>query len=294
MTTAVAPMKCARLAPWFGANTELAGEYARQLGRLRWCAVPFAGGMCELPLIQTVAGVASDLHRHIINLARVVRDTQLKAELIDRLDGLLFHPDELAAAQRRCMQREIPADGTLFEKPCAETLDGDVGWAADYFIACWMGRGGHAGKQTEFTQGLALRYTSSGGDSAKRFRTAIESLDAWHLALRIWSFDCVDGMTVLARVRDQASHGIYCDPPWPDAGNEYAHRFPSSWHSRLRDVLASFTVARVVLRYGDHPLIRDLYSGDRWTIVAGSTRNQKNTETPEIMILNGPMYEGTA
>jgi hypothetical protein len=93
---------------------------------------------------------------------------------------------------RRRQVEERPC-ATTTSPPCLSTsvwmkshlcwLSGSCGWAADYFAACWMGRGGHAGKRGEFDQSLSLRWTSSGGDSAVRFRSATESLRDWHRAL---------------------------------------------------------------------------------------------------------------
>ena len=88
-----------------------------------------------------------------------------------------------------------------------------------------MGRGGSAGKRTELDQSLALRYTSSGGSSAKRWQSAIHSIAAWSRALAVWEFTRDDAMHVVGRCRDQAGHGLYIDAPWPGAGAEYAVRF---------------------------------------------------------------------
>jgi len=271
-------MRINALAQWFGGNRMLAESVGKALGRLRWCGVPFAGGCPELPRISTSAGVANDLHRHVINLARVVRDDDLVEQLVRRLDGLLFHAEELAEAQRRC--RECEQLGSLRGAP-------EVSWAADYFASCWMGRGGHAGKCGEFDQGLSLRWTSSGGDSAVRFRSAVESLRDWHRALRNWSFTCIDAFDFLDKVRDADGHGLYVDAPWPDAGDDYRHTFTREQQARLAEALAKFTLTRVVVRYGDHPLIRELYPVPRWSWLEQTSRNQRNGATAEVLIVNG-------
>lgn len=271
-------MRINALAQWFGGNRMLAESVGAALGKLRWCGVPFAGGCPELPHINTAAGVANDLHRHVINLARVVRDDVLAEQLVYRLDGVLFHPDELAAAQQRCREREQP--GKVGDTP-------DVAWAVDYFAACWMGRGGHAGKQREFDQSLALRWTSSGGDSAVRFRSAIASLRDWHRALRNWSFTCIDAFAFIDKARDADGHGLYVDAPWPDAGDEYRHAFTHEQQGRLAEALARFTRTRVVVRYGDHPQIRALYPEPRWTWLLQTSRNQCNGDVAEVLIVNG-------
>ncbi len=271
-------MRINTLAQWFGGNRTLSHRVGEALGKLRWCGVPFAGGCPELAHINTAAGAANDLHRHIINLARVVRDNDLVEQLVRRLDDLLFHPDELAGAQRRCRERE-----TLDEFGGVP----DVEWAADYFTACWMGRGGHAGKKHEFDQKLSLRWTSSGGDSSVRFRGAIESLREWQAALRKWSFSCLDAFEFTAHVRDVKGHGLYVDAPWPGAGEEYRHGFSPNQQAALAEALAAFDLTRVVVRFGDHPLVRELYPESHWTWLRQSSRNQRNGKVAEVLLVNG-------
>lgn len=283
------------LAPWFGCNRAKAGRVGALLGDLAWCGVPFCGGCPELPDIRTQAGVAADLHRHIITLATVIRDPDLCSRLRAKLDVLLFHDDVLAAAQYRLRHSEPSVEPLMFGDPPGFAYDDPVQHAADYFVAAWAGRGGHAGKKTELTQGLAARFTSSGGDSCKRFRSAIDSLPAWSAALRRWTFQCRDAFDLLSDCVDDPSHGLYVDPPWPDAGDEYRHAFTPRQHRTLRDVLRSFVRCRIVVRYGDHPLIRDLYPRcDGWTWHETATRNQRNAEFAEALITRNIQSTGAA
>jgi DNA adenine methylase len=285
-------MEITALAPWFGGARSLAARIGPELGRLGWCGVLFAGGMPELPHIKTQAGVATDLHRHIINLARVVADDAMLVRMVRRVDRLLFHSDVLEAAQRRCLDREhTTGRGMLFAAPqCDDTPN--VEWAADYFVSCWMGRGGYAGRGGELSQSIAVRYTSSGGSSAKRWRSAVASLPAWGKVLERWQFVCDDAFNVLARLKPQAKAGLYLDPPWVGAGDEYVFRFTDEQHRRLARELTRLSAAgyRIVLRYGDHPMIRGLYPTPEWTWVESTTRDQRNGEVAEVLILNGPSY----
>lgn len=279
------------LAPWFGNNRERAARVGQLLGRLAWCGVPFMGGAPELPHIDCRGGLANDLHRHVVNLARAVKHRG--DELAQALDGLLFHPDTIADAQARCRARESAPSFALFGAPPAPmTEHGDVQWAADYFVACWMGRGGHAGKATEFTQGLSFRFTSSGGSSSKRFTSAVESIAAWAAALRRWEFSCLDAREFLDRVRDEPGHGVYADPPWPELGGEYAHTVPDSFHAELVRRFERWQHVRVVVRYGVHPLIERLYPRDRWDWRECVTVNQKGNEVREVLLVRGPVPGG--
>lgn len=61
---------------------------------------------------------------------------------------------------------------------------------------------------------------------------------------------------------------------------------------KLRDSLEKYARARVVVRYGDHPLIRKLYSGRKWVWREVSGRTQTNADKAEVLILNGPSQAG--
>lgn len=274
------------IAPWFGSNRTLAATVGRQLGKCAWVGIPFAGGCCEVPHIKTRAGVVNDKHRHLINLARVVADPTLWRAMVDRLDSTLFHSDEYEAAQVRCRDRETPVAGGLFGG--GAMADGpDLEWAIDYFVLCWMGPSARAGTSTEFSGYFSVRWTSSGGDSAVRFRSAIASLEAWHKALQPWTFTTIDAFEFIGKCKDNPEHGLYCDSPWPEAGKEYAHGFTDAQQRRLASELSRFAQTRVVIRYGDHPLIRALYPEPRWTWIEQNSRNQGNSDVREVLIVNG-------
>ena len=304
MTTAP---KTAAIAQWFGSNRILASTVGTQLGPREWVGVPFCGGCPELRFIKCRSGIASDLHRHVINLARVIRDPDLSALLARRLDETLYHPDELQRAQKICFEREylIAKDSYLFGVPreaghtskVAEQWADDspsLEWAWAYFVSSWATAGGRSGRKGEFDQGLSYRWNASGGDSCKRFRSATESLAAWSAALRPWNFVCIDAFEFLDNVKDQAEHGVYADPPWPDDGAGYKHTFTEAQQRRVADKLASFIHARVVVRYGDHPLIRELYPESRWHWVRQNSRAQSNEGVAEVLIINGAPVRGAA
>ncbi len=263
--------------PVFGSNRTNAPMVGELLGPLKWCAVPFLGGGTELPHIRTNAGVASDLNRHAINLCRVIREH--KAELAERLNATLFHEAQLRSSQTACLIREaLVSLAHVGDEP-------DVEWARAYFISCWMGRSAEAGTGGEFKSGLSTRWTSSGGDSAKRYYSAVDALDAWQAAMRPWSFVMLDAFKVIEKANDTQGHGIYCDPPWVDVGDAYTHKFAEADHRRLAEHLSRFQQARVVVRYGDHPLIRELYPEDGWEWHVIEGRNQANNNVREALIV---------
>src|SRR6516225_3546772 len=99
------------LVPWFGSNRLLGPHVGEELAGCSWVGVVFAGGMPELLHIKDARTiVVNDVHRHVINLARVVKNDKLKDQLVRDLDATLFHPDELAEAQIICASNQ-PLDG---------------------------------------------------------------------------------------------------------------------------------------------------------------------------------------
>jgi DNA adenine methylase len=275
-------MKVTAIAPWYGSNRTLAPIVGQELRGCTWVGIPFCGGMAEVPHITARSITVSDLHRHIINLAVVVQRDERRAELIERLNKTPFHPDVLNESQAHCR---------AFEASAREPTTGNVTWAYHYFIACWMGRSGNAGTAGEFNGGLALRWTASGGDSNTRFRSAVESLDSWCEVMRRCNFAVLDVFDFLAACKDQPGIGIYLDPPFPGPGDRYRHPFDERQHHKLAEVLRRFSSARVVCRFYDHPLVRELYPESHWTWRHLVGRDQANNgEKPEVLIINGDSY----
>jgi DNA adenine methylase len=279
--TALEAPKVTALAPWFGSNRMLAPAVGEELAGCKWVGIPFAGGMSELVYITASTIVVNDKHRHVINLARVVADANLRRQMVARLNRLPFHPDTLAAAQDYCRSFEPkgPADVTLAES---------------YFICCWMGRSGKAGTDGEFSGGLPIRWNANGGDSNTRYRSALRSTAAFQRIMRRCNFDTQDAFEFIDRCEDNERTGIYCDPPFPDAGRKYVHNAGKTdaeernWHLALKNELERFHKARVVCRFYDHPLVRELYPEPRWTWRTLKGRKQSNAEAPEVLVMNGP------
>lgn len=290
MTTAAKDnMKVTALASWFGSNRMLARHVGEELAGCAWVGVPFAGGMSELPHITARTLQVNDLHRHVINLARVAADGKLGPKLYRALRRMPYHPVALIAAQSRCAEREAVArtSDSLFELKPAEVECPDLEWAIDYFVAAWMTRHGSAGTPGEFRTGQSLRWNANGGDSAAHFHNAACGLLPWRRVMRRCNFTTLDCFDFLAKCKNEPNHGIYCDAPWPDAGDGYTHRFDTAKQRKLAGVLRQFTKARVVIRFGDHPLIRELYNPADWTWVRHIGRTQTNADAAEVLILNG-------
>lgn len=275
--------KVAAVAQWHGSCRASCERIGAKLGDLVWCGVPFAGGMPELPYIRARTGIANDLHRHLINLAKVIRSRP--SDLIERLDAMVFHGDELAEAQNYCRKREVVIEGNLYGyKVPPIPANGNLDWAVAYFVAAWMTRGGNAGTKKEFASGLSVRFSGGGGGSAVRFRSAIDSILGWSRVLDRWEFSTLDVFEFLDKVEDSPKVGLYLDPPWPTLGKNYAHGVDDGFHKRLHDRLADFRSVRIVIRYGVHPIIDGLYKNRSWTRDESTTRNSGNNDVAEVIL----------
>ncbi len=272
------------LVPWYGGNRRLAHEVGRELAGCQWIGVPFAGGMPELRYLRASTVIVNDLHRHVINLARVLQHERAGVRLIRELRRECFHADVLARAQ---------SEAAAFVASAVPGDPPDYGAAKAYFISQWMGRSGRGGTDTELRGKLPVRWNAAGGDSCRRYRTAVESLRAWRAVMGRCNFLCVDVFDFLATVKDQEGHGLYLDPPFPGVGDEYAHTFDEANHRRLEETLARFRVTRVVCRFYDAPLVDELYLRKtpwRCRRLEGG-RDQHGQAKPEVLLCNQSFHE---
>jgi site-specific DNA-adenine methylase len=277
-------METTALAPWFGSSRMIGKYVGEELRGCRWVGVPFAGGMCELAHIDAPSLVVSDLHREIINLCWSLQQPEFREKLITNLHFAPFHPDALESAQELCRKWREAKIETHRHQPA-------IHWAEAYFIASWMGRSGKAGTDGEFKGGLSTRWNANGGDSNTRYRSALASIDEWTAIMERCNFHVMDAFDFLAEAltrSDRPECGIYVDAPWPDDGDKYLHKFDEAKQRKLAEELSRFDQARIVIRYGDHPLIRELYPEPRWTWRSITGRTQANSEKAEVLILNGP------
>ena len=267
-------MKTTALAPWLGGCRMIAKETGKALDGCEWVGIPFAGGMSEVPHIKARGLLVNDLHRDIINLANAVCIPEFRGWIKEQADAMIFHPDCLKTAQDACKSAPPPRNST------------DALRALNYFVAVWMGRSGKAGTDDEFDGNLAMRFTASGGGSNTRYRSAIESLEAWGQTLKRCEFSCLDWRVFMTKCQDKPKHGLYVDAPWPKDGGNYLHKFTETDQQELAVALGKFDQCRVVVRYGDHPLIRELYPESAWTWHMMTSRTQGNNAKAEALIVN--------
>jgi len=269
-------MKVTALAPWFGSNRMLAENVGAALEGCSWVGVPFAGGMCELAYIKARTLMVNDLHELVINLANVVACPKRGPALVRRLRRVPFHPWALEVAQRCC---------ATYGRPPAGDPEAALNFAEAYFICAWMARNGKAGTKDEFKAGMSIRWEAGGGDSAKRFRSATESLSDWRKVLSRATFSTETFSLFLKKCKDADGHGLYCDPPFPGPGDAYFHTFANGEHGLLARALAAYQKTRVVCRFYDTPLIRELYPESLWQWNHLKGRDQVNAEKAEVLLV---------
>jgi site-specific DNA-adenine methylase len=240
--------------------------------------------MSEVPYIKARTIVLNDVHRHIINAAYIAAHPQLGPKMYRRLRRLPFDQELLDQSRQHCILRERSATDADPSSDLPE--DERLQWACAYFSTCWMGRSAKAGTTDEFKGGLPLRWNAGGGDSAVRYHNAVLSLPAWRRTLRRCNFSTLDFRKFLAKCKDAPRHGIYSDSPFPDAGDTYKHDFTREDHRDLAKLLAQYKLSRIVVRFYDHPLVRELYPESiwQWQRIDGG-RDQANQETPEVLLI---------
>jgi len=304
----VSEMIIKSVCPWFGGKRTLAPFVVQELGRHTQYFEPFCGSMAVLFAKEpSQKETVNDLHGDLVNLARVVQRVDDAEKLYDRL-------------QRYVLCEELLRDaGAYLEADDDKSLRDPVEWAYQYFVASWTQRNGVAGTDRQVYQ-IAVRWTKNGGSPTVRFRNAANSIPAWHERLKNVVILHRDAFQILDRFEDCTETAIYVDPPYiaesrtgyetsQGEHSRYRHEFSHGGaglfgrkddHSRLREMLAMYKKARIIVSYYDCPRVRELYRG--WTFLdhtmnknlhcAAMGSHGQAKESPELLIINGPPLAG--
>ena len=258
---------------YFGSDSEVAESLASMLDHCKHVTIPFVGGASILPHLKARAIVANDVHDLAICFYRAMSSRgELREQLIHRCQHTLSHPTEIAIAS------EIFAG----EWGDRATI-GDKAWAM--WALCWIGRKGKGGAKHQ--GGMpSVRRTANGGTNASRIRAAADDLVEWAKQFERCEWESVCFRELLPKVADNPECGVYCDPPWVGVGRNYLHEFSEQDHIDLANCLSRFEASTVVVRYGDHPLIRQYYGEMGWRIIEAESRDQCNVVKGEVWITN--------
>jgi len=303
-------MKIRSIAPWFGGKRTIAADIVVELGKHKSYWDPFCASLA-VPLAKPPAlqETVSDLHGDITNLAWVLQREESAVQLYEMVNRTLFHEDLFEQARCTLMTTSVPDAPNILR-------------AFWFFVFSWMGRNGLAGTSRAITSTLAIRYTSGGGSPVTRFRSAAESIPAWHYRMLNMLILRRDAFYLLPEIDDAAGTCLYIDSPYLfetrsdgaafEKGARYLHDFDAinstdlfttgsgggDMHDRLAAELRRFKKARVVISHYDHPRLRALYQGFTFrslamhkNMAAQNRRGIRGTfEAPEVLILNGPSY----
>ena len=261
-------MKTSSALSYFGSDAGVAPQLGSLFDNHKHVTIPFVGGASIIPHLKARAIVANDLHCGAVNFYRAISGVyglSIQEELILRCQTTLSHPSELEMAKMAVNDLDAPIV--------------DRAWA--FWALCWIGRKGKGG--TKHQGGMpSVRRTASGGTNASRIRAAANDLQAWAKEFERCEWEQICFRELLPKVADKPDCGIYCDPPWVGAGRDYLHAFDEQDHKDLAELLSRFEHTRVVVRYGDCELIRELYEGCGF--ITATSRTQANTQVGEIWI----------
>lgn len=270
-------MKVGALAPWYGSKRTLASTIVLALGPHRCYWEPFCGSMAVLlRKPKATMEVVNDLHGDLVNLAWTIVHVREGPRLYRRLRRTLFAQATWAAADLEVA------------RPFEATPDRAY-W---FFVSSWFGRNGVVG--SEGGVNFCVRYSSKGGQPAKRWESAVESIPAWRERMRGVTILSQCGIGLCERIEDLAGTVIYCDPPYLVKGEKYTHDFTAADHERLAAALRRFARTRVVVSYYAHPELARLYPG--WQVVPcdvakamvqmGRRDQAGATKAPEVLLIN--------
>lgn len=278
-------MKITAIVPWFGSKRTLAPRIVAELGEHRCYWEPFCGSLAILlSKAKTTMETVNDLHGDLVNLARILKDPVEGPRLYRRARRTLFAQEIF-----------VDADDEM-TRPFAPTPERAY-W---FFVHSWFARNGVAGSNGGMA--FCVRYTSKGGQPAKRWESAVDSIPAWSRRLRGVTILNECGIDLCERIEDLDGTVIYADPPYLVKGAKYIHDFDDPDHDRLARALRRFRHTRVIVSYYQHPKLADLYPD--WTVVRcsvpkamGNMRRRDmsgSVSAPEVLLINGPAFTGSA
>ena len=265
-------MKTKSALSWFGSDAAVAPELGTLFDHCDHVTIGFVGGASLIPFLKARAIIANDLDRLAITFYRVLAGrTGSKDRLIELCERTLSHPAEVDTAEY-VLRNTSTTDATT------------VAWA--FWVVCWLKRKGSGGTSRQ-GRGLSYRWTARGGTNATRIRSAANGLHEWSKECERCEWSDMSFRELHPKIKDQQGCGLYDDPPWVEDGKRYLHPFTEQDHRDLATEHNRFQHTTVVVRYGDHPLIRELYPEDKWGWMVRESRTQANKQKREVWITNG-------
>lgn len=262
-------MKTQSMLSYAGSDAGVAEAIASFFRDCNRVTIPACGGMSILKHLQHCRILAFDANDNALTFYRTLKGPH-RDELIKRCQETLSHPAELRRANDLASGL---ANGSTVEH------------AWSYWARCSLGRGGEGGTEN-IGRKVSFRYTNTGGNNASRITSMAHDLDEWADMIKNVEFADVEcGIALIGKLHDNTKHGLYIDWPWDEpAGEMYEKTFTEADHRRAAEAVQRFNKTKVVIRYGDSPLIRELYPSSCWTWHDAQSRTQSNSVRGEVWI----------
>lgn len=232
-------MKINALAPWAGSKRQFAHIIAELAGKRRMWYEMFAGGV-SLIWAQPICDVEMlcDLNDEIITVAHTLQNRPNEVLLLLRDMSFSRETFDLAVANKTNMHDT-------------------ASWTANRLAAWWMGLNGLAG--TEEKPVFGTRKTKTGGSPITRWNSFRESLPEMIERMKHCAFLHRDFRNT--ELPDEKGVVIYADPPYVRKSFRYLKDFSYMDHHLLADKLNKIQRSKVIVSYGDDPLVDKLYKG---------------------------------
>lgn len=233
------------VAAWFGGKAELVPDILAHVptGHTRWVELCCGSAVVTLNKPPAEAEILVDLNGDVSTLLRCLCEPFSAGELYDRAKRAIVSEAHFNAARDKLA--EYASIGRWPAPDATELSPLHVERAWLFFVVCWMGAGGVAGKPLEEHR-YGVRYTTTGGRQPTRFDSAVRAIRFWHERLRgrcqvLWR----DACAVAESLTDGPELCVYVDWPYREGGAGYAHDDVD--HRRLAAALNRLTEATVIV-----------------------------------------------
>lgn len=238
---------------YLGGKSRLARKIVSMLPEHTCYCEPFSGAAWVLfAKPESKCEVINDLDGELVNFWRVIQN-----HLEPFLDYYKY-----AIVSRKMWNWENGKD--------PDTLT-DLQRAVRYYYLQKLGFGGKTDKRTF--------GTSATGPSGLNLTMIEERLLKVHWRLERVMIENLDALTCILKY-DRPATCFYLDPPYYGVSQGYAHKFTDQQYRDLAEVLSAIQ-GNWVLSLNDHPFVRDVFAGHKFTTVdlRYSVGNSRTVET---------------
>lgn len=244
-------MKKPHFIPYIGGKYKLVGKISDRLHATgKKCLVDVFGGSGAVTLHSGFKKrVYNDINGDIVNLFRVMADSNLRPQLLRRL--------KWTPPSRQVFEE----DGELFKLGgySFTNVECSVDRARMTFyrhIFCFGGKTRCGGFAISFKDCKHVKEVS-------KYHNVLKSFAVFGRFFSHTVIENLDFADLIEKYGDKEHVVIFADPPYPDFSMYYSDNLSACRHRELASLLIR-TPAPVVCTFYDHPLIRELYPAELW------------------------------